>query len=84
MSFIISITAEITRNNLPRAAIRMPPSQATGLNKGFDFSLFHLNINFVHHSWEGDALPDVFFAGKPSDSFYPDRPYNSSSATLLC
>jgi hypothetical protein len=27
MFFIISITSEITRNNLPRAAIRMAPSQ---------------------------------------------------------
>jgi uncharacterized protein YfiM (DUF2279 family) len=38
-----------------------------GLNERLDFSLFHLNIYFVHQSWEGDALADVPFASEPGD-----------------
>jgi len=58
---------------------RIPPSQATGLNKRFDFSLFHLDINFVHHSWECDALTDVLFSGQRGDgSFYAEPEYAES------
>jgi len=26
-----------------------------------------LGVDSVHHSWEWDALPDMFFAGEPGD-----------------
>jgi hypothetical protein len=29
--------------------------------------LFALNIDFIHHSWEGDALADVLLGGQPGD-----------------
>jgi len=49
---------------------RIPPSQATGLNKRFDFFVFSLDINFVHQSWECDALADILFAGEPGDGSF--------------
>jgi hypothetical protein len=36
-------------------------------NKFQTHSLFALDINFVHHSWESDALTDVLFSGQPGD-----------------
>ncbi len=29
-----------------------------------------LDVNFVHHSWEGYALPDVLLAGQPGDGSF--------------
>ena len=36
----------------------------------------NLDIYFVHHSWECDALSDVLFSGQPGDgSFYAEPEY---------
>jgi len=56
----------------------MPPSQATGLNKRFDFFLFHLNIDLVYQAWESDALSDVLFGGEPGDG-----PFDSESEAAV-
>jgi hypothetical protein len=28
------------------------------------------DVNFVHHSWEGYALPDVFLGGQPGNGLF--------------
>ena len=33
-------------------------------------SYFALDVHFVHHSREGDALTDVFFTGDPADGSF--------------
>jgi len=39
-----------------------------------------LDIYLVHHSWEGDALSDVFFAGEPGDGSFDA----TAKALLAC
>jgi hypothetical protein len=63
----------IARISLPALAVRLR-GRAIPLNDlqipAWRDETSPSDVNFVHHSWEGYALPDVFLGGQPGNGLF--------------